>query len=68
MKVASLVFGGVATRCLPACWEVIHFLDDPTAKSIMTDLKITSEQAKDLSVSISSVKVQGIKPIQSVRS
>ncbi len=38
------------------------FLDDPTAKSIITDLKITSEQAKGLSASISSVKVQGLKP------
>ena len=44
------------------------FLDDPTATSIMADLKITTEQAKDLSASIASVKVQGIKPIQSVRS
>ena len=38
------------------------FLDDPTAKSIMTDLKITPEQVKDLSASIASVKVQGWKP------
>jgi len=37
------------------------FLDDPTAKSIMTDLKITPEQAKDLTASIASVKVQGIR-------
>ena len=44
------------------------FLDDPTAKSIMADLQITSEQAKDLTASIASVKVQGIKPIQSVQS
>jgi ubiquinone/menaquinone biosynthesis C-methylase UbiE len=44
------------------------FLDDPTATSIMADLKITTEQAKDLSASIASVKVQGMKPIQSVRS
>jgi ubiquinone/menaquinone biosynthesis C-methylase UbiE len=43
------------------------FLDDPTATSIMADLKITSEQAKALSASIASVKVQGIKPIQAVR-
>jgi hypothetical protein len=38
------------------------FLDDPTAKSIMTDLKINNEQANDLSASIASVKVQGVKP------
>jgi hypothetical protein len=43
-------------------------MDDPDAKSIMADLKITTEQAKDLSASIASVKVQGMKPIQSVRS
>jgi hypothetical protein len=29
----------------------------------MADLKITTEQAKDLSASIASVKVQGIKPL-----
>jgi ubiquinone/menaquinone biosynthesis C-methylase UbiE len=39
------------------------FMDDPDAKSIMADLKITTEQAKDLSASIASVKVQGIKPL-----
>jgi ubiquinone/menaquinone biosynthesis C-methylase UbiE len=38
------------------------FLDDSTAKSIMSDLKITREQAKDISSSIASVKVQGFKP------
>jgi ubiquinone/menaquinone biosynthesis C-methylase UbiE len=38
------------------------FLDDAAAKSIMTDLQITSEQAKDLTASIASVKVQGMKP------
>ena len=39
------------------------FLDDPTTKSIMTDLKITPEQAKNLTASIASVKVQGTKPL-----
>ncbi|MGP8080134.1 MAG: arsenite methyltransferase [Dehalococcoidales bacterium] len=39
------------------------FLDDPNANSIMADLKITTEQAKDISASIASVKVQGMKPL-----
>lgn len=38
------------------------FLDDPTAKSIMADLKVTPEQAKDLSASIAGVNVEGVKP------
>jgi arsenite methyltransferase len=38
------------------------FMDDPAAKVIMTDLKITPEQVKDISASIASVKVQGLKP------
>ena len=38
------------------------FVDDPAAKVIMTDLKITPEQVKDISTSIASVKVQGLKP------
>lgn len=38
------------------------FLDDETAKDIMTDLKLTPEQTKDISASVASVKVQGIKP------
>jgi hypothetical protein len=38
------------------------FIDDPAAKVIMTDLKITPEQVKDISTSIASVKVQGLKP------
>ena len=36
-------------------------LDDDTAKDIMKDLKLTREQAKDISASIASVKVQGFK-------
>jgi hypothetical protein len=38
------------------------FIDDPAAKVIMTDLKITPEQVNDISDSIASVKVQGLKP------
>jgi ubiquinone/menaquinone biosynthesis C-methylase UbiE len=38
------------------------FVDDPAAKVIMADLKITPEQVKDISNSIASVKVQGLKP------
>jgi ubiquinone/menaquinone biosynthesis C-methylase UbiE len=38
------------------------FLDDPAAKVIMDDLKITPQQVKDISASIASVKVQGLKP------
>ena len=38
------------------------FVDDPAAKVIMTELKITPEQVKDISASIASVKVQGLKP------
>ena len=38
------------------------FLEDETAKDIMADLKLTPEQAKDISDSIASVKVQGLKP------
>ena len=38
------------------------FIDDPAAKVIMTDLKITPEQVNNISDSIASVKVQGLKP------
>jgi SAM-dependent methyltransferase len=38
------------------------FIDDPAAKMIMTDLKITPEQVNNISDSIASVKVQGLKP------
>ena len=38
------------------------FIDDPAAKVIMTDLKITPEQVSNISDSIASVKVQGLKP------
>jgi hypothetical protein len=38
------------------------FVDDPAAEVIMTELKITTEQVKDISASIASVKVQGLKP------
>ena len=38
------------------------FIDDPAAKVIMDDLKVTPEQVKDISVSIASVTVQGLKP------
>jgi hypothetical protein len=39
------------------------FLDDEAAKLIMADLKITPEQAKELTASVVSVKVEGIKPV-----
>jgi len=39
------------------------FIDDPAAKVIMADLKLTAKQVKDISASIASVKVQGLKPI-----
>ena len=45
-----------------AAYPLDCFLDDPAAKVIMTELKITQEQAKDISASITSVKVQGLKP------
>jgi ubiquinone/menaquinone biosynthesis C-methylase UbiE len=45
-----------------AVYPLDCFLDDPAAKVIMTDLKITPEQAKDVSASVASVKVQGLKP------
>ena len=45
-----------------ATYPLDLFIDDPAAKVIMTDLKITSEQVKDISASIASVKVQGSKP------
>lgn len=35
--------------------------NDPTAREIMDNLKITSEQVKDLSGSIASIKVSGVK-------
>ena len=38
------------------------FIDDPAAKVIMADLKITPDQVKEISASIASVKVQGFKP------
>ena len=38
------------------------FIDDPAAKVIMNDFKITPEQVKNVSASIASVKVQGMKP------
>jgi ubiquinone/menaquinone biosynthesis C-methylase UbiE len=37
------------------------FIDDPAAKVIMADLKLTPQQVKDISASIASVKVQGWK-------
>jgi SAM-dependent methyltransferase len=40
------------------------FIDDPAAKVIMTDLKMTPKQVKDISTSIATVKVQGLKPSQ----
>lgn len=39
------------------------FENDPVAGGIMEELMITPEQAKDISASIASVKVQGFKPI-----
>jgi hypothetical protein len=39
------------------------FENDPVAGGIMEELKITPEQANDISASIASVKVQGLKPI-----
>jgi ubiquinone/menaquinone biosynthesis C-methylase UbiE len=43
-------------------FPIDSFIDDPAAKGIMNDFKITPEQAKDISASIASVKVQGFKP------
>lgn len=37
-------------------------LDDETAKQIIADLKITPKEAKDISTSVASIKVQGLKP------
>jgi ubiquinone/menaquinone biosynthesis C-methylase UbiE len=44
-------------------FPIDSFIDDPAAKGIMNDFKITPEQAKDISASIASVKVQGVKPV-----
>ena len=43
-------------------YPLSDFIDDPAAKVIMTDLKITPELVNDISDSIASVKVQGLKP------
>jgi ubiquinone/menaquinone biosynthesis C-methylase UbiE len=37
-------------------------LEDETAKEIITSLKITTEEAKDISDSVASIKVKGVKP------
>ncbi len=37
-------------------------MDDPAAKTIMDELEITPEQVKEVSGSIASIKVSGIKP------
>ena len=42
------------------------FVNDPAAKVIMDDLKITSKQVKEISASIASIKVQGVKSSQVV--
>ena len=39
-------------------------LDDPTAKAVIENLKLSSEKAKELAGSIASIKVNGIKPIE----
>lgn len=39
-------------------------INDPAAKVIMDDLKITPEQIKEVSASIASIKVQGLKPTE----
>ena len=43
------------------------FVNDPAAKVIMADWKITSEQVKEISASIASIKVQGLKSSQVVK-
>lgn len=43
-------------------YPLSDFIGDPAAKVIMTDLKITPELVNDISDSIASVKVQGLKP------
>jgi len=47
-----------------ATYPLDLFENDPVAGGIMEELKITPEQAKDISASIASVKVQGRKPGQ----
>jgi arsenite methyltransferase len=37
-------------------------LEDGTVKGIITSLKMTTEQAKDIAASVASIKVQGVKP------
>lgn len=37
-------------------------INDPAAKIIIDDLKITSKQVNEISASIASIKVQGLKP------
>ncbi len=39
-------------------------INDPTARVIMDDLKITAEQVREVSASIASIKVQGLKPAE----
>jgi arsenite methyltransferase len=39
-------------------------LDDPTAKAVIENLKLSSEKVKELAGSIASIKVYGIKPTE----
>jgi hypothetical protein len=39
-----------------------YLVNDPAAKVMMDDLKTTSEQAKEISGSIASINVSGVKP------
>jgi hypothetical protein len=45
-----------------ATFPLDDIANDPTAKVIIDDLKITPEQLKDTESSIASIKVSGIKP------
>jgi ubiquinone/menaquinone biosynthesis C-methylase UbiE len=39
-------------------------LNDPTAKAILQNLRVPSEKVKDLGISVASIRVYGVKPIE----
>jgi hypothetical protein len=44
-----------------ATYPLDLFVDEEAAKLIIADMKLTAKQVKDISASIASVKVQGLK-------
>ncbi len=41
-----------------------YAINDPTATAVMDELKITPEQVRDISASIASIRVSGVKPTE----